>query len=135
MPFISDSANTQLYWHRPLLMAVRILVGLSLALMVFLLTRLPVEDLLLAMDRFSVRHDELQHLDRGFGDLPAQGGLEPLHARMRTLADTRCSIPAQADADAARLAQLRELADTYPRLAGPQAEASMARAREQLREL
>jgi PAS domain S-box-containing protein len=130
MDFAGNPASAQLPWHRPLLIAVRTVVAVSLVLLVYLFTRLPVQELLAAMDRFSQRRDQLQQLDRNVASLPQEGALASLRGHLRSLASTRCAFDPEGRADGAGAARLSELADAYAR--DPRAP---ARLREEMRAL
>jgi PAS domain S-box-containing protein len=136
MDFAGNPASAQLPWHRPLLITVRLVVGVSLVLLVYLFTRLPVQELLAAMDRFSQRREQLQQLDRNVASLPQEGALASLRGDLRSLASTRCAFDPEGRADDAHAARLSELAEAYQRDPGAaRGQPLPARLREEMRAL
>jgi two-component system, NarL family, sensor histidine kinase UhpB len=135
MQFAGNPEYAQLHGHRPLLMAVRIVVGVSLVLLAYLFTRIPVEDLSSAMDRYSVRRGEIAQVGRAIDAFPAATAVASIPSRLRSLGATPCAFDNAAAADNARLAQLGNLTDAYRRLPAAQGEQLLARMRESVREL
>jgi two-component system, NarL family, sensor histidine kinase UhpB len=133
MPHPALAAGGQLRWHRPLLLAVRLLVVCSLALMVFLFTRLAVEDLVRAADRFGARHNALFQFDTA---IDAGGPGAEVRQRLQALGTVACQHGAQAAADAATLADLGRRVEAYLASNDPaQSAAALAGIRGQVRQL
>jgi PAS domain S-box-containing protein len=119
MQIQADEAGTLLRWHRPLLMWVRLLVGCSLAVLIFVFTRLAIEDLARAADAFAVRHDALQHFDRAVG--AAQVAPATIRDRLAALEGSGCPGSAAATLEAIALGDLRRLVPAHVDTPGPAA--------------
>jgi PAS domain S-box-containing protein len=157
-----DETGGMLRWHRPMIVAVRVVVAVSLVLMVFLITRLPIEDMAAAEDSFAVRHGALQQFDRALGLMKLRAGeavakdsqagisaafeavLATVRERLHALESTRCARAAVALEDTALQRELGQLVEAYQALlhagaALPAAAAPgddlMGRIHERLREL
>jgi PAS domain S-box-containing protein len=135
MQIQADEAGGLLRWHRPLLMWVRLLVGCGLAVLIFVFTRLAIEDLARAADTFAFRHDALREFDRTVA--ATQPVPEAIRKRLAALEKTGCDSGAAAAVDAAALGTLRRLVAAYIDAPGSTASrlAQLEQIHEQVREM
>ena len=134
MAHIENAGTGELRWHRTLVMAVRVVVGTSLVLMVYLFTRLPIEELALVADRFSARSAAIRQLDASV-DAALRDGTSraPVAKALAAVRALPCRAAAQAVADTAALDTLARIAASP---AGPAPDsAALLRSRAPLREL
>ncbi len=129
----ANEADGQLRRHRLVIVVVRVVFGLSLALLVLLIMRVPTESVPVAAARFAARHSELQALEEALRSMKPRpdGSAVPgqdqstatldaasltVRQRLRTLKTARCDSSGSVAEDAVRLAELTQRASDYEAL-------------------